>query len=193
MLRDFTAGVEQGEKVVISGKSGVGKSSLFRMLLGFIRPETGEVIFQGRSLDHSLIWELRQRTAYVSQDLDIGEGPVEEMLRLFFSFRSNRHLEWDEEELAAHLEFLELDRSLLTEDYTSLSGGEKQRVAILAALLLRRDIFLLDEATASLDGDLKRKVARFFLTHPRWTVLAISHDGAWRTEGQARRIILGAH
>lgn len=61
-------------------------------------------------------------------------------------------------------------------DIEALSGGEKQRIAIINGLLLSRDIYLLDEITSALDASLKKKVIDFFYLHPTFTVLSISHD-----------------
>jgi putative ABC transport system ATP-binding protein len=77
--------------------------------------------------------------------------------------------------------FFDLPLKILKEDYVNLSGGEKQRIALIVALLLKRDIFLLDEATSSLDRELKLRVIDFFTHRPEWTVLSISHDQDWLT------------
>jgi putative ABC transport system ATP-binding protein len=74
------------------------------------------------------------------------------------------------------LNFFELPKEILNKNIEELSGGEKQRVAIINALLLQRKIFFLDEITSALDQKLKRKVLDFFLANSNFTVLYISHD-----------------
>jgi putative ABC transport system ATP-binding protein len=75
-----------------------------------------------------------------------------------------------------YLDFFEIPVSFLDKNIEELSGGEKQRIAIINALLLERKIFLLDEISSSLDNSLKIKTIDFFLTKPDFTVLYISHD-----------------
>jgi putative ABC transport system ATP-binding protein len=68
------------------------------------------------------------------------------------------------------------------------SSDLRQRVAIVISLLLERKIFLLDEITSSLDKDLKKTVADYFLDNPDWTVIAISHDEPWHMHPKAKII-----
>lgn len=192
VIRDFSLMVPGGGKLLISGKSGSGKTTLLRLLLGFARPDTGMVRFGGGPVTPRTVWTVRRRIAYVPQGLNMGNGPVHEILTRLFSFKANAHLHFHREDAAPLLTFLELDDSILDEQYESLSGGEKQRVAILAALLLKRSVFLLDEATSALDEELKEKIVDLFMSNPEWTVLAVSHDPAWRRHSAVEHIIMEA-
>ena len=60
-----------------------------------------------------------------------------------------------------------------------MSGGERQRLAIIISVLLKRNIFFLDEITSALDKHLKKKVADFFVEKDDWTAIIISHDPVW--------------
>lgn len=73
-----------------------------------------------------------------------------------------------------------LHESVYEQELNSLSGGEVQRIAIIAALLLDRNTYLLDEITSSLDADLKKVVADHFMNLKDKTILFISHDEVWR-------------
>ncbi len=77
------------------------------------------------------------------------------------------------------LQVFELDKEVINKDIEELSGGERQRLAIVIAVLLRGDVFLLDEITSALDKHLKKKVVDFFVAREEWTCLVISHDPAW--------------
>ena len=68
---------------------------------------------------------------------------------------------------------------MLRKDPSELSGGEKQRLAIIVSILLERKVFLLDEVTSSLDKHLKKKVINYFIEQDDWTIVAISHDPGW--------------
>ena len=77
---------------------------------------------------------------------------------------------------------LELEDNILDKNFQELSGGEKQRIGILISLLLDRDIYLLDEVTSTLDMNLKKKIADYFLAQEDWTLLVISHDREWERD-----------
>ena len=179
LLKDLNFTIEKGDKFLIYGQSGIGKTTIFRLLLGFEFPQMGIIYFEEKKLDVHTIWDIRKRVAYVNQNLDIGSGSVSRIIKHAFSYRSNAHLTVSEERLRELLSFFRLKESILSEDFEKLSGGEKQRIAIIIAILLGRDIFLLDEATSSLDIDLKDKVIKYFMGNREWTVLAISHDTVW--------------
>ncbi|WP_094227823.1 ABC transporter ATP-binding protein [Methanolobus psychrotolerans] len=178
ILSDFNLLVGRGDKILIKGQSGVGKSTLLRQIMGFGMQSSGTIYLNGVLLDRDSIWDLRKRVAYVSQDTDIGEGQVSELLDEVFSFKANRDV-FDRNKLDELLSYLSLPHEILKKEYMKLSGGEKQRITLVMALLSCKDIFLLDEVTAELDSILKKKVVDLFFGNPEWTVLAISHDREW--------------
>ncbi|WP_172673846.1 ATP-binding cassette domain-containing protein [Methanogenium cariaci] len=75
VIEHFSLGVCKGEKVILRGGiSGSGKSSLLKMAQGYVRPYTGTVSYRKHEIDAATAWHIRQETAYVSQDTDIGGG-----------------------------------------------------------------------------------------------------------------------
>jgi len=177
VLQDFSFSIQKTEKVIITGRSGIGKSTIFKLLLGFVKPDKGEIWFEGKVLDEKSIWDFRKKIVYISQDLNIGTGKVHQLFEDTLSLKTNA--EWKTESLNTVNELLsqfELNKTIFDMSLEDLSGGEKQRVAIINGLLLKRDIFLLDEVTSALDKSLKKKVIDFFYLHPTFTVLSISHD-----------------
>lgn len=186
ILSDFNFSVSKGEKILIKGKSGIGKSTLFRMIMGFGKYNSGEIFFDGVPIDVSNIWDIRKKVTYVSQDTDIAEGKVADLIEEIFSFRANTDKP-GRDDMEKILSELSLSPDILGKDYMKLSGGEKQRVILVLALLSGKDIFLLDEVTAELDAGLKQKVVDMFFDNPHWTVLAISHDREW--ESKAMKVI----
>ena len=83
------------------------------------------------------------------------------------------------------MKLFDLDESILEKRVSELSGGEKQRTGIAVAILLGREIFLADEITASLDKELKKRVAGYF-AESKFTVVAVSHDSEWIETGKFR-------
>jgi len=186
LFRGFDLSVGKGEKVALLGKSGIGKSTLFNLILGFVRPASGEVIVGGTPIDEESVWDIRRRIAYIDQDVSIGDGTALDFLHSPFRFRANAEREFPEEKLNRLLEYFEMDQSLLRKDIEDLSGGERQRLAIILAVLLERELFLLDEITSALDRNLKKKTAEFFAGEEEWTVMVISHDPVWVTDSRVK-------
>lgn len=179
------------DKVVFTGPSGIGKTSLFKSVLGLGNIKRGDIFFQGVKVESKNIWEIRQKIAYVDQDVSFPEGCIRDFFEYVFSLKANKKLNISRKEIEDILEFFELSSSILNKKSEEISGGERQRIALCIAILLKRNIFFLDEVTSSLDKNLKIKVIEFFMGNPEYTVLAISHDLEWLNHSKAKIINLG--
>jgi putative ABC transport system ATP-binding protein len=179
VFRNLSFEIKLGEKVVISGKSGSGKSSLFSMLLGFIEPGKGEVTFDGIPVDEKNAWDIRKKTAYIDQDVSIGSGKILDTLDFVSGLKTNARLDHTNEKINDLLEYFELNSDVIYKNIEELSGGERQRLSIVISILLERNIFLLDEVTSALDKHLKNKVVDYFVDRKDWSCLIISHDPVW--------------
>jgi len=182
VLENFNLIIKEGEKVLIRGKSGTGKSTLFLCLLGLMRPSKGDVYFKDLPVNGNSVSVVRTKIAYVPQDVDVGRDSVNEFFDTIFSYNAVGFTP-DFEKIQRLLEWFELDDSILKKEFKSLSGGEKQRIILILSLLLERNVFLLDEPTSSLDSSLKSKVVDYFVNDPSLTVVVISHDPQWEREG----------
>jgi putative ABC transport system ATP-binding protein len=179
IFRDFSAAIREGEKVVLRAPSGSGKSSLLRLLLGFLRPDAGEVRYRSQPLTAALAWKLRRETSYVNQSIDLGDGSVRQGIESLCHLRHHSHRP-DQTAMRDALSIFDLGGHILDQATKELSGGERQRVALAIALLLDRPVCLLDEPAAALDASLKKRVAaRFLDPADRRTVIAASHDESW--------------
>lgn len=181
VLSDFSLAVAQGEKIAITGPSGSGKSTILRCMLGLVVPQAGTVRLFGETVSGKTIWDLRQHLAYVGQEPDMGDGTVREVLERPFAFKANAHLHDNLKQRTAWFARFNLPEGLLDKDMATLSGGEKQRVALVSAGLLGRSLILLDEASSALDKANKETVAAFFGEAEGLTVVSIAHDSAWRS------------
>lgn len=179
IFNDFSLEIAKGGKTVLLGKSGLGKSSLFSLILGFTRPQGGKILFDGNPVDEHTVWNVRQKVSFIDQDVSIGDYKVSDWFSFVAGIKSNHSLNFGEERIGELMDFFELSRDLLVKDISDLSGGERQRVAIIVSVLLERNVFLLDEVTSALDKDLKKKTADFFIERADWTVVSISHDSVW--------------
>jgi ABC-type iron transport system FetAB ATPase subunit len=176
VLRRFSISVKPGGKAVLTGPSGCGKSTVLRCFLGFVVPDAGAVCIKGTPLTAETVWDLRRHLAYIAQEPDLGTGTTAEILERPFHFRANAGLRRNLKRIGELFERFNLPRELLSKDVTALSGGEKQRVALVSAVLLDRDIFLLDEVTSALDKTSRKVVADYFRMREDTTVLCVAHD-----------------
>ncbi|QWF78559.1 ABC transporter ATP-binding protein [Amycolatopsis sp. CA-230715] len=137
----------------IVGPSGAGKTTIFSLVLGFLQPERGELLLDGVPYDQWSLHSLRERIVYVEQDTPLLPGTLRENLLYTYP-------DADEDAIWRALEAVrlgerarDLENGLDTElSASSMSGGERQRIALARALVGDPTILLLDEATAQLDG-----------------------------------------
>lgn len=177
---DFNLQVEKGDKVVIKGHSGKGKSSLLNVLMGFERTySSGSVYFEDVLLDKNTINHFRSKIAWVPQETAFLKGPVQEIIMLPFTFKNNKELQPTKAEILTLFDLLGLGHEILDKKSDAISGGEKQRVALVTALLLKKEILILDEPTSALDEQTKGSVADFILGDKNRTVISASHDALW--------------
>lgn len=178
-VRDIDIAIRAGERVALVGPSGSGKSTVASLLLGFYRPDAGEVRLDGRDVRTLALETLRRQIALVTQETMLFDGSI----RANILYGSSDHSEERLAEVvkAAHVaEFLErLPEGLDTpvgERGARLSGGQRQRIAIARALYKDAPVLILDEATSSLDSVSERLVqeATENLTRDRTTIV-IAH------------------
>ena len=99
LFENFSMSLNEGEKILLFGKSGTGKSTFLKLLLGFVQPTSGEILINGEKFDRKKVWQLRKTTAYVNQNLEIGEGNIREYLAEFLNLKSNTDIEFNENEI----------------------------------------------------------------------------------------------
>lgn len=179
LFKDFCLSIEAGEKILLSSRSGSGKTTLIKMLMGFVRPDSGEIAVDGVVLSPRTVNNIREKITYVSQDADLPKGIVSEIFNEVFLFHANRHLSYDQERLKDWLPKFLLPPDTIDKQIDDLSGGERQRLAMIMGLLLERDIFIFDEVTTGLDTGLKEMVLRQILSIDK-TMLIISHDEVFK-------------
>ena len=176
VLESFSLEIPVGQKVLITGPSGCGKSMILKCFLGLVIPETGLIAITGKSLTSTTVWNLRRKIAYVTQEPDLAWGTVRQTVYRPFHYSANTHLRKNIDRLAGLMELFRLDDDLLDKSVSKLSGGEKQRIALIVAILLDRPILLLDEPTSALDVRTKRILGEYLHSRTNLTVLVVSHD-----------------
>lgn len=156
ILKGLTLSVDQGKMAALVGPSGGGKSTVIKLLLGYYPWQNGTIYLKGRPISDYTLDEIRNLTAYVSQDPYLFDNTIEENIRYGRLDASQDEIIAAAKAANAHdfiMEHPEGYQSRVGERGVRLSGGEKQRIAIARALLKDAPILLLDEATSSLDSE----------------------------------------
>ena len=170
--------VRPGQKLCIAGQSGSGKTSFLKALMGLVVPAEGQILIDQQPLTEKSVWQLRKHIAYVPQEPDLGDGVVIDRIRRPLDYHANAHLEWNLQAVSECCQRFRLDEKLLDRDIAELSGGEKQRFALIIALLLQRPILLLDEPFSALDKETKKAIKEFLKSDTSRTILFVSHEEA---------------
>ena len=170
--------IKKNKKILLKMPSGAGKSTLLKVIMGYIPVNSGNILIDGEILGQNNIDTLRQKIAYIGQNIFFTEESVEKYIELIFSFQKNKGIKLSNSSLYKLLKNFDLDKSILKKSPSLLSGGEKQRIALILVLLLDREILLLDEVTSGLDHDLKIKVIEIIKDLDK-TVIVSSHDNQW--------------
>lgn len=170
--------IADGEKVVVRGTSGSGKSSLLKAAVGAIPLSGGTISIDGEILSAGSVAQIRARISYIGQEPVLGAEKVRDAILFPFSFKAHAVTPPSEDRIAGLLERLHLPDRILDKPCARISGGEKQRIAILRALLLDKTVFLADEITSALDPD-SRAAVMAELFRPEITLLSVSHDPQW--------------
>lgn len=184
LLNDISFTINKGERIGITGASGVGKTTLFNIILGLYEPTAGAIYIDGERLSKSNIRKWQNSIGYVSQSVFIADSTLIENIALGCSGdsidleRINKVIE-----LADLTEFVaSLPEGIHThigEQGSKISGGQRQRIGIARALYKNCDILFFDEATSSLDNkteeNINNAIHNLSLMNSSLTIVIIAH------------------
>jgi len=179
VLNEFTLNIEPGKITALVGTTGSGKSTILDLILGFVKPESGQVLINGKTLSSLDIDKWRSRIALVGQDVFLFHDTIEANLRMGFPDASFEQVE-EASAIAGILEFInalpDKWKTVIGDRGVKLSGGQRQRFALARALLRNPDVYILDEPTSALDAETEQTIMHSFLDHVRKkTVVLVAH------------------
>ena len=162
ILDDVSLKIKPGQYVAITGKTGCGKSTLMRLILGFETPKKGSIYFDGKDLQTIDLRSLRRKIGVVMQNGKLFQGDVFSNITI-----SAPQLTMDDAWEAAEIAGIADDirampmgmQTIISEGQGGISGGQKQRLMIARAIAPKPKILMLDEATSALDNKTQKQVS----------------------------------
>lgn len=175
LLAHISFTVAPGEFVTITGPSGSGKSTLLLLLATLLTPTQGQILFSGRPQETYEKTAYRRLVSYCYQQPSLFGETVADNLAFPFQIRQEQV---DHDRMVNALAEVNLPDDMLDKPITELSGGEKQRVALIRNLIFTPKVLLLDEITTGLDADSKDTVHQVINNFMKQgvTIITVTHD-----------------
>ncbi len=162
VIDDLSLKVKPGEYVAIVGKTGCGKSTLMRILLGFEKPEKGSVRFDGKDINSLDLPSLRKRIGTVMQDAGLFQGEIYSNIVITAPELTLADA-WEAAEkagIAADIREMPMGmNTVIGEGQGGISGGQRQRLMIARAIAPKPKLLMFDEATSALDNKTQKQVS----------------------------------
>ncbi len=181
VIREMSLGIEKGERVVILGPSGCGKTTLLRMVAGFIHPDEGKLIIEGKTVVDNgkcIIESESRQVGMVFQDLALWPH-MTSYKNIEFGLKAKKI---PKVEIRGRIDTIleKMQMARFRNAYPGeLSGGQQQRIALARALVTRPKILLMDEPLSNLDTDLRQILMREILRLQEElaiTMIYVTHD-----------------
>ena len=181
VLNKVSFSAKKGEKLALVGESGSGKSTIGKLIIGLYHAESGDVRINNQPIEAYTLESLREKTAYVSQNIYLFSDTIKN--NLIFGLSEEKLP--SNEEIKKVLEICCCDfvqempfgiSSMLEENGSNLSGGQRQRLAIARALLREPQILILDEATSALDSVTEAAIQKNLKEYlPNIIIISVAH------------------
>lgn len=193
IIDNLSLKIRPGQYVAIVGKTGCGKSTLMRLLLGFEHPQKGAIYYDGKDLERIDLRSLRRRVGVVMQNGKLFQGDIYSNIVISAPWLSQDEA-WEAAELAGIADDIRMMpmgmNTIISEGSGGISGGQRQRLMIARAVAPKPKILMFDEATSALDNLTQKKVSESLDTL-KCTRIVIAHRLS--TIKQCDRIIVLDH
>ncbi|WP_233275789.1 peptidase domain-containing ABC transporter [Salibacterium aidingense] len=177
VLADINLDINPGEKISFIGKTGSGKSTLFKLISGLYQPTKGSLYFGSHPIEDINIIQLREKIGFIVQDVHLFNDTILNNIKYFTDSVSEEDAVQAAEDACIHDFILTLPmgyHTLIGENGISLSGGQRQRIAIARVLAKKPQILLIDEGTSNLDKETEKKILEH-LYDKHITIISITH------------------
>lgn len=179
VLQNITIEMKHGELIGIVGKSGNGKTTFAKILLGFYRQQKGKYEINGINTNEMSDHEIQNRISYLDQDSNLFQMSIEENIRLGNLEASKEELEDACKRAGVHEFITNLKDSYdtkINENNDNISGGQRQRIALARALISKKPILIIDEGTSQLDPETEEYINHIIVSlKGKKTVIVITH------------------
>lgn len=177
IIDNLSLKIRPGQYVAIVGKTGCGKSTLMRLLLGFEHPQKGAIYYDGKDLERIDLRSLRRRVGVVMQNGKLFQGDIYSNIVISAPWLSQDEA-WEAAELAGIADDIRMMpmgmNTIISEGSGGISGGQRQRLMIARAVAPKPKILMFDEATSALDNMTQKKVSES-LDALKCTRIVIAH------------------
>lgn len=177
IIDNLSLKIRPGQYVAIVGKTGCGKSTLMRLLLGFKHPQKGAIYYDGKDLERIDLRSLRRRVGVVMQNGKLFQGDIYSNIVISAPWLSQDEA-WEAAELAGIADDIRMMpmgmNTIISEGSGGISGGQRQRLMIARAVAPKPKILMFDEATSALDNMTQKKVSES-LDALKCTRIVIAH------------------
>ena len=180
IIENFNLAVEKGEFVTIIGSSGCGKTTILKMVNGLVRPVSGKILIDGRSIREMDLTALRRNIGYAIQgSVLFPHMTVEKNIAYVPNLINKKDKAKTAQAVEKWMRIVGLDEELKTRYPSEISGGQQQRVGIARALAASPEILLMDEPFGAVDeitrSSLQDEIARIH-RETGITILFVTHD-----------------
>jgi ATP-binding cassette subfamily B protein len=179
VLKGVNFSINEKDTVAIVGKSGSGKTTIINLLNKTYTKNTGKILIDGNEINTLDKYSLRKNIAVIPQDPYLFNVTINENLKMVNTESNQKQIENVCKICEIHDYIMSLPKkynTLIGEGGVNLSGGEKQRLAIARALLMKTNIILFDEATSALDNETQAKIQQAINNiSSEYTMLIIAH------------------
>ena len=173
ICKDLGFELNQGDSLCLSGPSGKGKSSLLKLILGIIKPTSGNIYIDGLELNPDHINEIRNKIIWLPQNIHLPVNSGKELIELL---DLNKH---QDQLYHSYLDKLGVPVNGKERFFNQVSGGQKQRIVLAACLSLDKPILLLDEPVSALDDQSIDLFIDVINSLGDKTIVSTSHNMKW--------------
>lgn len=177
VIDNLTLNIRPGEYLAIVGKSGCGKSTVTRLLMGFEKPDKGSIFYDGKEISQYDPRSLRKRMGIVMQTSQLFPGSIKDNISVTAPYCTEDDI-WEALKMAGIYDDIKAMpmglNTMLSESGGGISGGQRQRLIIARAIISKPDILFFDEATSALDN-IAQKVVADSLSSLNCTRIVIAH------------------